>query len=111
MTKVLRKYVEMVQLIVKTWENKQSYYFPMEDYARLSQEMKSESHIEVAPYTLVNKYNVEIFPIKVAQGSMESEMMKQPIDIQQELKALLKDRDSRKCITRWFKHLRAIYSK
>lgn len=109
MSEAIKVYKELLEVVVRTKEWEQVYFFPVEDYDKLRKELKNESHIEVAPYTLVNKFDVSIRPKSV--DNLTSEILKHPIGVRKKLLSILEDRKSKWFETRWFKHLWQIYEK
>ena len=103
----IKEFKELLEVVVKSSSWEKVYLFPKENYEALKREIMKESHVEVAPYTLVNKYDVSTRLVEV--DDITSEIAKHPYNIQQELRFILNDRKNKWFRTNWFKHLREIY--
>ena len=103
----IKEFKELLEAVVKSSSWEKVYLFPKENYEALKREIMKESHIEVAPYTLVNKYDVSTRLIEV--DDITSEIAKHPYNVQQELRFILNDRKNKWFKTNWFKHLWNIY--
>jgi len=103
----IKEYKELIEVVVKSKNWNDVYLFPKEDYDKLKQEMRKESHIEVAPYTLVNKFDVSTRLIEV--DDMTSQIMLKQRDVQKKLRKILKERNDNNKETTCFRHLWDIY--
>ena len=106
----LVEYEQVIEVVVShKGKDDEVYLFSKENYEELKKEIRAESHIEVAPYRLVNKFNVST-RVKTLWG-IDSEIIKHPIEVQQELRKIILIRESKNLKTNWFSHLREIYLK
>ena len=68
MTTAIKEYKELIEIVV--YPNKpheEVYFFPKDSYEALKSEIRGESHVEVAPMTLVNKFDVRTRTRKATQ--------------------------------------------
>ena len=103
----IKEYKELIELVVKTKEWNDVYLFPQENYGALKKEIRQESHVEVAPFTLVNKFDVSTRLIKI--DKMTEQIMKHPRGVQNKLRKIIKEREQKKLEINWFGHVWKIY--
>jgi flagellar assembly factor FliW len=88
----LRKYEEMIKIIITIWKSTREYLHPTSTYNHFKNQMDKKSHIEVAPFTFISKYKINIVPYKLEEWSVEAEIHKYSFDFQEKIKNEIKIR-------------------